>query len=200
MKSYPADPINTYTPVQYYFRRWLCAVTVILTLTLPVANGAASADSGKGPRPGKQSLTGSDQLQISEDDRCPVCGMKVARHAKFASAIQLKDNTTFYFCGTGCMIRSWMHPEVFLATPKDTLLKPVAREYFTGKPIDARMALWVAGSDIVGPMGPALVPLKDEKSVAVFMRRHGGKATFRLNEMDDQKWLEITGKKALKAR
>ena len=55
----------------------------------------------------------------------------------------------------------------------------------------------MAGSDVLGPMGPALVPLKNGDDVAAFRKRHGGKAVFRMKELDDERWEEITGKKAV---
>jgi nitrous oxide reductase accessory protein NosL len=87
-----------------------------------------------------------------------------------------------------------MHSEIFLGAEKSDLYLPVVREYFTGRQMDARELKWVAGSDIVGPMGPALVPVQGEKEVETFMKRHGGKAVFRLEEMNDERWREITGK------
>jgi copper chaperone NosL len=149
------------------------------------------------PSPGSRPLTETGQMQISPGDRCPVCAMVVDKYKKFASAIQLDDGTTFYFCGTGCMIRSWRHPEVFLARTAAELKKPVVRAYFTGEAMDGREVFWVAGSDIVGPMGPALVPLKSQKNVEVFRSRHGGKTVFRLEELTDDRWLAITGKPAV---
>jgi hypothetical protein len=41
-----------------------------------------------------------------------------------------------------------------------------------------------------------LVPLKDEQHLDVFKKRHGAKAVFRLSEMTDEKWQQVTGKKA----
>jgi nitrous oxide reductase accessory protein NosL len=156
------------------------------------------AKEGAHPKPGLHPLDEGGRMRISLGDRCPVCGMKVDNHRKFASAIQLSDKTTYYFCGTGCMIRTWMHPEIFLGVDKADVRLPVVRVYFTGRELDARDVIWVAGSDVVGPMGPALVPLKDEDSLNVFMQRHGGKTTFRLEDMDDARWHAITGKKARK--
>ena len=135
-------------------------------------------------------------MQISDGDRCPVCAMKVRAHAKFASAILLADGRTFYFCGTGCMIRSWMHPEIFLKVSKKDLKLSVVQDYFTGEQVDGLTVVWVAGSDVVGPMGPALVPIKNTGQVGVFKKRHGGKTTFRLADMNDEKWQAMTGKKA----
>jgi hypothetical protein len=47
-------------------------------------------------------------------------------------------------------------------------------------------------------MGPALVPVKGEKALEAFKRRHGGKTIFRMDEMNDDKWYAITGRKAAK--
>lgn len=176
-------------------RSWFWALFscwIALALAVPPASQGGSV-----PEPGRQSLAEDGSMRIGEGDRCPVCAMAVSKHRKFASAIQLKDGTTFYFCGTGCMIRTWLHPEAFLDRPAADLRRAVVRDYFTGEPLDAQDALWVAGSDVVGPMGPALVPLKDEPSLEAFRKRHGGKTTFRLEELDDARWEAITGKKAL---
>ena len=156
-----------------------------------------SADSGRGPNPGAKPLDEKGRMHISPQDRCPVCAMKVDAHPKFSSAIQLADGTTFYFCGTGCMIRAWLHPEAYLHRPKAKLRRSVVQEYFGGRQMDGLSVIWVAGSDVVGPMGPAVVPLKDEADLTVFRTRHGGAAVFRLGDLDDQKWQEITGKKVL---
>jgi nitrous oxide reductase accessory protein NosL len=136
-------------------------------------------------------------MRPSEDDRCPVCAMAVAEHARFAGAIELREGGTFYFCGTGCMIKSWLHPEVYLGVHRRELRKAVVREYFGGQHVDARTVTFVAGSDVVGPMGPALVPVKAESEVRTFRDRHGGTTTFRLDDLDDARFEAITGKKAV---
>jgi nitrous oxide reductase accessory protein NosL len=123
--------------------------------------------------------------------------MKVKDHPKFACGIELHDGRTFYFCGTGCMIRSWLHPESFLGVEPKALKRSVVQDYFEGRHVDGLSVIWVAGSDVVGPMGPALVPVKDEEALEAFKRRHGGTVTFRLADLDDEKWEAITGKKAV---
>jgi len=160
----------------------------------------ACSDKGTGeeqqatPEAAAKGLTADGQMQVGPEDRCPVCAMKVAEHPKFSSAIELDDGRTFYFCGTGCLLRSWLHPEVHLGVGKSHLKRAVTRDYFEGAQIDAGTAVWIAGSDVIGPMGPALVPLASAEEADVFKQRHGGKHTFRLAEMTDDRWREITGK------
>lgn len=154
-------------------------------------------DSNGGPHPGLKPLDESGAMHISSQDRCPVCAMQVSKHQKFACAIELNSGRTFYFCGSGCMIRSWMHPDIFLGTTKTALKRSVVQDYFTGEQVSGGSVFWVAGSDVIGPMGPALVPLKNELGLEVFKKRHGAKAVFRLSEMTDEKWQQLTGKKAI---
>jgi len=163
--------------------------------TAPVTEAAPEAKAG--PAAAAQGLAEDDQLRLSPDDRCPVCAMRPAEHAKHAAAIALEDGTTFYFCGTGCMTRSWLHPEVYLGVDKGRVARAVVQEYLDGKPVDALSAHWVAGSDVMGPMGPALVPLASEEDAATFESRHGGRHRYRLGELDDARWKEITGKPAV---
>ncbi len=159
------------------------------------ASAAAPGGSARHLKPGAP-LDAEGRMQVGDDDRCPVCAMRVKEHAKFASAIALDDGTTHYFCGTGCMLRTWLHPDRFLGVQRKQLDRGVVREYFTGKHLDAATVVWVAGSDVVGPMGPAIVPLADDEAAATFKKRHGGKTTFKLGELTDERWEQMTGKKA----
>lgn len=185
----------------YSFKRFMPVYGFFVLLFFFLFFLAASTAAAQEPvAAGKIPLDDNGHMRISQGDRCPVCAMKVGKHKKFASAIQMVDGTTFYFCGTGCMIRSWIHPEAFLGKKKEALKRGVVQDYFTGRQVDAMNVFWVAGSDIVGPMGPALVPLRSVEDLEAFKKRHGGKAVFRLSEMDDGKWLKITGKSILKGK
>ncbi len=183
------------------FREALFFSLVLLLFSGMVHAGETVEKTGKkapvsAVRPAASGLDADGAMHVGPEDRCPVCAMNVKKHEKFAAAIELKNGETHYFCGTGCMIRSWLHPEVFLGVDKSRLKRAVVKDYFTGKPLDAMEAYWVAGSDVVGPMGPALVPLKSESDREAFVKRHGGKVQFRMSEMTDEKWEKITGKKA----
>jgi len=160
----------------------------------------AGAPAGRGPQPGALPLDEGHQMRISPEDRCPLCAMKVIKYPRFSCAIQLADGRTFYFCSAGCLIRSWLHPDYFLGVPADTLRRAVVREYFSGEQLDAVALRWVAGSDVVGPMGPAVVALRDDpRFLEAFQRRHGGTASFRLSELTDAQWQTLTGRSALPA-
>lgn len=173
-------------------KKWIRWWMIALICCWAVPTAAAEAPKA---RAGRRSLGPDMALQLDPADRCPVCAMAVIKYPKFAAAIQLTDAKTYYFCATGCMIRAWLHPEIHLGCGGQELARPVVQEYLTGRPMDAREAVWVAGSDVIGPMGPYLTPLAPS-SVEAFVKRHGGHRTFRLAEMDDALWEALTGKPA----
>ncbi|MFZ7125286.1 MAG: nitrous oxide reductase accessory protein NosL [Desulfobacterales bacterium] len=143
---------------------------------------------GGSPRAGDSPLSESGQMVIAESDRCPVCAMFPSKYPDFAAAIQLKNLRTYYFCCPGCMITAWLHPEAYLGAPSGERLRAVATHYFTGKHTDCRDLVWVAGSDVIGPMGPAVVPLRTREEIEAFRRRHGGSAVFTLDKLTDEQW------------
>jgi nitrous oxide reductase accessory protein NosL len=88
-----------------------------------------------------------------------------------------------------------MHPEIYLGTTRDMLERPIVREYFSGEQMDARDIIFVYGSNVIGPMGPALVPVMDELHLKAFKKRHGGNTQVLLKELTDDRWYEMTGRK-----
>jgi nitrous oxide reductase accessory protein NosL len=131
-------------------------------------------------------------MTLSESDRCPVCAMCPARRPQTAAAMTLKNGETFYFCGNGCLLRTWLRSTVYLGQKQDAIDRLVVRDYFSGQPIDGRTATWVAGSDVIGPMGPAIITLGDAGQVATFKNRHGGKIVFTIDRLDDLLWEKIS--------
>lgn len=171
--------------------KWLLAILISFPLLLH-ARSAAAAEGG--PKPALQPLTASGQMVLNESDRCPVCAMFPARRPASAAAITLDSGETFYFCGNGCLLRSWLRPSVYLGRSQKEIVRLVVQDYFSGKPIDGRSATWVAGSDVVGPMGPAIVALGDAGQLATFQKRHGGKTVFTFDQINDGLWHRISGR------
>lgn len=161
----------------------------------PAATATTSQPTqAKGPTPAKLGLAAGGALQTSPEDACPVCGMRPHKHKKFASGIELEDGTTYYTCGTGCLIRAHLHPKLYLGESAAPIKRRITPDYFNGKPLDALEAHWVYGSDVVGPMGPAFVPLASEADLATFRERHGGADVFQLPGLTAEKFAVITGK------
>ena len=165
----------------------LLAAVIGLSLLIAGCGKAVDDNAGKGPTPAVQGVDADGTMHPGASDRCPVCGMTV-HDRKFPASLTLKDGRTFYFCGPGCLIRTWTDPATHLGVSADALLAARATDYFTGKSLDANEAFWIFGSDVKGPMGPMPVAVSDEAEAETFKKRHGAKTTFRLKDMTAEKW------------
>ncbi len=161
----------------------------IVTVIVPLLIGTAAAVGG-GPPPAATPPAADGRLQIDPADRCPVCAMFPARRPDAAAAMTFGDGSAVYFCSNGCLLRSWLRPMVYLDRPATEIDRLVVLDYFSGRPIDGRTAVWIAGSDVVGPMGPAIVALGDPDQLATFTRRHGG-TVFAFDRLDDELWRQM---------
>ncbi len=157
---------------------------------LMVGGGSAPAAEG-GPRPAAKSISADGSLNIGLSDRCPVCAMFPYRYPKTAAAMTLKNGDAFYFCSNGCLLRTWLRPTVYLGRHRSAIDRLAARDYFSGAPVDGRTAIWVAGSDVIGPMGPAIIALGDKNQLEAFKKRHGGSAVFTIDQLNDTLWRRI---------
>ncbi len=94
------------------------------------------------------------------------------------------------------MLKASLHPEVFLAAGDHGIARVMTKGYLTGKPLDAKDAIWIAGSNVVGAMGPMIVPIASQLSMPTFNHRHGGTVIFSWDELDDALWESLMKQKA----
>lgn len=113
-------------------------------------------------------------------DRCPVCGMFVAKYPDFAAQVQYRDGTVLYFDGTKDLFKYYQNPSRYSPGRKQGEIDAIlVTGYYSLTPIDARTAWYVTGSDVYGPMGRELIPFEKEADAREFMQDHKGKALLR---------------------
>jgi len=109
-------------------------------------------------------------------DKCPVCGMFVAKYPDFTAEIVFKDGSYAVFDGAKDMFKYYMDLNRFnpAKTPSD-IRSIYVTDYYELKPTDATRTFYVIGSDIYGPMGRELIPFVTEGDAMEFMKDHAGK-------------------------
>ncbi len=152
----------------------------------PARAPASQPTAVQGLKPAQHGLGPEGALRMTAADRCPVCAMRPMQRPKAAAGLSLSDGRTFYTCGNGCLLRAHRSPERYLGVGAEDIERLVVRDYFTGRSLDAHEAFWVLGSDVVGPMGPAIVPLSSTVAAERFRERHGGQPALRLNELQHE--------------
>ena len=143
----------------------LSFVIVIMTLACLTAAVFAADQKPRKPGPG---------------DKCPVCGMFVAKYTDFAAQIQFRDGTAVFFDGPKDMLTYYQGLSRYNHGKKQSDVAAVfVTSYYDLTPIDGFSAWYVAGSDVYGPMGRELIPFAKESEAREFGRDHKGKALLR---------------------
>jgi copper chaperone NosL len=142
--------------------------TLLLALLL-----AGSADAGqKGP-----SLP-------SAQDKCPVCGMFVAKYPDWTASIVYKDGKTLHFDGVKDLVTYYLNPAKYDPDRKRAdITAVVVKDYYSLAFIDGKRAFYVIGGNVLGPMGKELVPFAQKADAEGFLRDHRGKRILRFGEI-----------------
>ena len=126
------------------------------------------------------SLWGADEIKpakITPTDKCPVCGMFVAKYPDFVDQIVFKDGTHAFFDGVKDMMKYYFDlPKYNPGKTKADIAAILVTDYYTLKLSDGLKAWYVVGSDVYGPMGKELMPFKDEAAAKEFKVDHKGTA------------------------
>ncbi len=110
-------------------------------------------------------------------DKCPVCGMMPAKFPKWVAEIVFTDGSYAVFDGPKDMFRYYFHMAKYTKKTHADIEAIYVTEYYTGQMVNARAGdvYFIMGSDVMGPMGMELVPVKGRKNAQTFMRDHKGK-------------------------
>ncbi len=117
-------------------------------------------------------------------DRCPVCGMFVAKHPDWLATAEFQDGGRFFFDGAKDLLKYLLDPAAHGSTRTLAQLRAATViDYYAARPVDARAAFYVVGSDVYGPMGRELVPFEKREDADEFLRDHHGKRVLRFDEV-----------------
>ncbi|PIE68717.1 MAG: hypothetical protein CSA21_06140 [Deltaproteobacteria bacterium] len=117
--------------------------------------------------------------------RCMRCGMIVADNPQWEGRMLRSGEENVSFCSPKCLL---------LTSPADADhagIKLELKDYYSTKFIDASEAWYVGGSDIMGPMGPDLVPFAKKEDAEAFMQEHKGTGIYPYSELTLAKLKEL---------
>ncbi|MBI5580566.1 MAG: nitrous oxide reductase accessory protein NosL [Deltaproteobacteria bacterium] len=118
-------------------------------------------------------------------DKCPVCGMFVAKYPEWVAAVTFADGSAVFFDGVKDMMKYRFNMAKYAPGKTAADIRAIhVMDYYRLEQIDGRKAFYVAGSDAYGPMGKELIPFEKEAEAQEFMRDHKGKAVLPLEKID----------------
>jgi nitrous oxide reductase accessory protein NosL len=129
---------------------------------------------------------GGDRKPIkpTAKDKCPVCGMFVAKYPDFLAEILFKDGSYAIFDGTKDMFKYYFNLKKY--NPKKRLEdidSVYVTDYYSLALIDGYQAFYVMGSAVYGPMGKELIPLEKEDDAKEFMKDHKGQSILKFQDI-----------------
>ena len=114
---------------------------------------------------------------VPEDAKCQICGMYVSKFPKWTTMIEKSSGKKLYFDGVKDMMK-YYHSH---RNEKFDLI--LVNDFYTLKPIDAKKAFFVSGSNVYGPMGKELIAFKAKKDAKTFLKDHRGKKILTFDEI-----------------
>ncbi len=118
------------------------------------------------------------------NDKCAVCGMFVAKYSDFAAQIQFRDGTVAFFDGPKDLFTYYQGLPRYNQKKKQSDVAAVfVTSYYAQTPIDGLSAWYVAGSNVLGPMGRELISFAKESEARDFKKDHSGKTILRFKDV-----------------
>jgi copper chaperone NosL len=119
-------------------------------------------------------------------DKCPVCGMFIAKYPDFLAQIIFKDGSCAFFDGVKDMMKYYFRMSTYAPSQTRSNIAAIyVTDYYALEPVDGSKATYVSGSDVYGPMGRELIPFEKESEAKEFLKDHKGKATLNFQDIDE---------------
>jgi copper chaperone NosL len=118
-------------------------------------------------------------------DKCPVCGMFVAKYPEWTASLTFKDGRTEFFDGVKDLFRFYHGMSRYAPRRNPAEIREMRiKDYYTLATEDARSAWYVIGSDVLGPMGREAVPFAREADARSFLKDHLGTKILRFSDLN----------------
>jgi len=123
-------------------------------------------------------------VEVKKEDRCAVCGMFVAKYRTWIAQVVFSDGSYAAFDGPKDMFKYYLQLGKYAPSKKSADIAAVyVTEYYSAKLMDAKKMFYVAGSDVLGPMGDELIPVASEEKAREFMKDHKGKEILKFQQI-----------------
>ena len=163
-------------------RKW---TVVLFCLTLLLMSGAVVAEPLK---------------RVEPNEKCPVCGMFVAKYDQWLTQIINANEKPLVFDGVKDMMAYYFNAELYGGASDLTQAEIWVRNYYTLDYIDGRSALYVVGSDVLGPMGDEFIPFSTLKEAENFKNDHQGTDILGFDEITAAQIMEMKKKRMMKMK
>ena len=138
-----------------------------------------------------------DTVQVTEDEKCPVCGMYTYKYPRWAAQIfyeERDEKKHWSFDGVKDLMKFYFNPLKWGNYPiakKENIVKILVTDYYTQKGIDGTKAYYVIRSDIYGPMGHEFIPFESLSDAQTFKKDHFGKKIIQFSDIVEEEVYQL---------
>ena len=126
-------------------------------------------------------------VKPSAQDKCPVCGMFVAKYPDFVAEIVFKDGSYAFFDGVKDMMKYYFNLKKYNPSKNVEDIDSIyVTDYYDLALMDGKKAWYVVDSDVYGPMGKELMPFQNEADANEFMADHSGQSLVRFDAITQE--------------
>lgn len=125
-------------------------------------------------------------LDFNKDTRGLVRKMDVSKDPFWVSKVVIKDSKEFYFSSPKSMFEFYFNPEKWpsaKASIQEDIKQIVVTDYSTHRPINAKTAFYVYGSNKTSPAGDDLPAFKLYSEAKAFADKNNGKRVLSFKEV-----------------
>ncbi|MCK9490982.1 MAG: nitrous oxide reductase accessory protein NosL [Sulfurimonas sp.] len=130
----------------------------------------------------------SYEMDYTKDTEGLVKGMKVHKAPNWVAKIELTNGKKVFFVSPKAMIEFYHHPGKWFdvgVKSEDDMKDVIVTDFTTLKPINARGAFYVYGSNMVSPIGDDLPAFATYDAAADYSKKHNGKRILNFKEIPE---------------
>lgn len=134
------------------------------------------------------SLLFSYTMNFDKDTKCVVRHIKVYKDPRWVSSIELQNGKKIFFSSPKSMFEFYHRPGKWYdigVKDEHDMKEILVMDFDTLKPINAKGAFYVYGTNATSPAGDDLVAFDSYKTAEEFSRTHNGKRIFSFKEVSD---------------
>ncbi|MGD2071657.1 MAG: nitrous oxide reductase accessory protein NosL [Gemmatimonadota bacterium] len=158
-----------------------------ITILLLIAAGglfAAFRVAHQGAPAARTGAAAGEAPRSAASSICPVCGMVVPPDSPWTATVVHEAGDRRLFDGPKDLFKYLLFPDRYPRPERGAGIGEITvTAYYDRATIPARAALFVVGSDVMGPMGAELIPHRTRAEAEEFAADHGGERIFAYDEV-----------------
>jgi nitrous oxide reductase accessory protein NosL len=127
-------------------------------------------------------------MNYDKNTECLVRHLKVYKDPKWVGKVELNNGKSVFFSSPKSLFEFYHRPgkwyDVGVKSEKDFKYILVT-DFKSMKPISAKQAFYIYGTNVTSPAGDDLVAFKNENDAKNFSKKHNGKRILKFNEVSD---------------